>query len=576
MTVDQHGDDPKSSGQNLPFEIWQAIIHHLPRSTLWPLRELNRMLHEVVLDELVRHTHILFLGGWETERAIQLLAMPDFTKRVRYLTIHNQVLLAPSKIRLKLSLPKNLIKTYFSRNKGRQSLNELIRRERYAPKRLLQSFTNIDNLHSIELVGPIDWWHSQHKRWRIGLDRLRDLLHLSSSTLTRLSLVIPLHLLEHFFRVIPQQSKPDVFLPRLEELNLELQKTHELASLQDGTIQHLLGTTIPTFISRHSTLRALSLNAPPSLWQCLPLSPLFLALSSEHSTHLSHLRSFSISNPIVSVGVPDYENTITKEKDALAQFLQRYAKQLTTLQLDLQVHRNAIPFVVPVPPFYNFVLPPPDNWFSHALYSVPFNCLRSLDISLLYYHSCRPRFLRQASVPAFSEYLGLLVERGLRVLKLRDYVFESLEEFQTLLNAFPFQQKDRGLVELDLTLRCISPWILDLLAEKLPALETLGLTFEAWTSEKHVTTLNIVSIAIFNDLMEARDYSSNWPNLRLLRFNFYGYLYPFYSYPKALVKAFPERVLYQTGDSEPLPGRIWAEKGFCQDLSYGPSSGLWL
>ncbi|KAJ3568475.1 hypothetical protein NP233_g5688 [Leucocoprinus birnbaumii] len=496
--IDKRRADPISSSLPLPCEIWQAIIRNLPKSTVWRLRELNKMLYDLALNELVRYTSILLLGGLETEKTIRLLGAPGFAKRVRNLTLHNQVLIAPHlrKLRLKDSLPTSESWKQPPRRGRRRdirwaSTESLQRREIYTPESLLQSFAQMDGLCSIELLGPCDWWDSHHKQWLAycsGLDHIRDMLQLSRNTLTRLSLAIPLASLEHFFSDMPQPSDPfgpstALFLPHLEELALELRRAPESASMQNDSIERLLGQLIPKFISRHLTLRALTFNVPPSLTPSQSLSLLFYALSSPDLTTLPLLRSFSITNPIISFGVLDYESTVTSELDALAGFLHRYVKQLTTIQLDLQVHRNTVFTTTHNPLYYNFSLPSAGTWFSHTLYSLPFSCLHSLDLSLMFYDN-HPIYTREETVPAFCDFLRPLVERGLRRLKLRDYIFEPEDDFLTLLEAFPFQEREEGLIELDISIRYISPSILNLLAERLPALEILALTFESLDVQK--------------------------------------------------------------------------------------------
>ncbi|KAF5359798.1 hypothetical protein D9756_003349 [Leucocoprinus leucothites] len=518
--TDTHQGESSSSGQILPCEIWQTIIRDLPESTLWQLRELNRMLYDVVLDEMLRCTSILLFGDLQTEQTIRLLEAPGFAKRVRYLTIHNQALIAFQN--RKLRLPMRFSKAHASwikpgrHRSGRWGSDESIHREIYAPQNLLQSLGKMDGLCSVELVGPCAWWDNHHKQWMAycaGLDCIRDALRLSSNTLTRLSLAIPLSLLDGFLgRSGPELSSPSesskpMFLPHLEEFALELRRTLESTSLQDDAIQRLLGVTIPTFISRHLSLRALSFNVPPSLMPCLLLSPLFHALSSENTTVLPYLRSFSITSPIVSVGMDDYENTVIGELDALAHFLQRYARQLTAIQLDLQVHRNTVPTINSSSLYYNFALPSAEKWFSHTLYNISFSCLRSLDLSLMFY-STYPSYPRGATISTISDYLRPIVERGMKTLKLRDYVFESQDEIGILLNAFSFQERDGGLVELDLSVRYLSPPTLHLLAERFPRLEVLALTFEAWMPNELYFTKESATVALASQpfvLVNTRD-----------------------------------------------------------------------
>ncbi|KAJ3553599.1 hypothetical protein NP233_g12608 [Leucocoprinus birnbaumii] len=558
--IDKRRADPVSSSLPLPCEIWQAIIRNLPKSTVWRLRELNKMLYDLALNELVRYTSILLLGGLETEKTIRLLGLlfedDAETFDGRPPNLFNDVKSTLQKVCCNL-LPRwmaYVVLSYWAlATGGTVIINNGWRIARGWITYVICS--NYPETRLLDYLWPFLWHH-----WSI------------------------------FFSDMPQPSDPfgpstALFLPHLEELALELRRAPESASMQNDSIERLLGQLIPKFISRHLTLRALTFNVPPSLTPSQSLSLLFHALSSPDLTSLPLLRSFSITNPIVSFGVLDYESTVTSELDSLAGFLHRYVKQLTTIQLDLQVHRNTVFTTTHNPLYYNFSLPSAGTWFSHALYNLPFSCLHSLDLSLMFYDN-HPIYTREETVPAFCDFLRPLVERGLRRLKLRDYIFEPEDDFLTLLEAFPFQEREEGLIELDISVRYISPSILNLLAERLPALEILALTFEAWTSKKlnftsseaDISSSNRpstpASIPLSDTTEKAVDHSprTSWPRLRLLRLNCYGPIYPFYSHARSLVAEFPDWVLYQNGDLEPFPGEIWPEKGFCPGFFYGPSA----
>lgn len=356
---------------------------------------------------------------------------------------------------------------------------------------LFQSIARLDDLRIVEVIGAREDWDPSCPEWRSyvsGLGCLRSALRLSSTTITRLSLALPLAALVGVLDGTPLSSCSDwgegytgaLSLPSLEDLTLELRKATKLDSMQD-TIKQLFEITIPHFISRHATLRILAINVQPAgncLAPCLLLSPLFDALSPEpRTTILPRLQSFSITNPVISFGMAN--DAVAKELSALARFLRQLADQLTSLRLDLQAHRYTFFSFYLNTQSYHFTLPPPGEWFLNELYSVPFSFLQTLDLSLLFYQSSN--YDNAVSI-ALGRYLNPLLARGLRVLRLRDYVFMSLKEIKILLTAFT--SEGRNLVEFHITVQYLTPWLLDLLADRLPALETLGLTFEAFSHEE--------------------------------------------------------------------------------------------
>ncbi|KAF9453414.1 hypothetical protein P691DRAFT_800678 [Macrolepiota fuliginosa MF-IS2] len=542
----------------LPHEIWQLIIRYLPHEARWQVRAVTQMIYGIVMDELFGWMKIMHLGGLETEKNIRFLTAPSIAKRVHHLTIHNQVCLAPA-----LSLKERLQRRFYESYGHWIKRGSHSRRLRCSPQSLLDSIAKLDGLYTVEVVFSSGVWTTVSPEWKpyvIGLGYLRCALRMSGATITRLSLSIPVVALGHFLDGTRRtMGCPDwspghageIVLPNLEDLILILRQTAEPNLMQDA-VKQIYEVSIPEFISKHKMLTTLTIEdiqyaadpAHPSPY--LPLAPIFRALSSEpHSATLSQLRSFSITHPVIAWNVTD--DTVAAELEALSNFLQRYASQLTTLRLDLQA------YFLPLPRSYT--LPHPRKWFSNELYSVPFKCLQTLDISMLFYPFAN--YGDTAVSYSLGQYLRPLLESGLKVLRVRDYIFTSLDQVKTLLNASA-AEGNGGLVELDITVRHLSPWLLDLLAGRFPTLEVLGLTFEVFTHEKVPTDgpqsvwEDTESASIpFQKLMESRDYTSDWPKLQLLHLYAYGdYKYSHISRYRAIIGAFPTTVRYRIGGCE--------------------------
>lgn len=220
-------------------------------------------------------------------------------------------------------------------------------------------------------------------------------------------------------------------LPRLEDLSVKLSRAQNNDSSDDAVLHNIM---IPFVNNHHLTLQSLDISSE----QGFDISSLVLKLQ-----HFPCLWKFSASYPIFTIRQAD-------QSSGLRHVLETHSDTLRSIRFRFQ----------PLGGIY----PTEDDWHEQAFLCVKLPNLESADLCIEGYalRNIDPsRYLQQ-----YANSLTSVTFHRPRVL-----VYEDVERLVGL-----FAHHDR-LRSLDITVHVLNPHLLDLIAEKLPSLGRLALSF---------------------------------------------------------------------------------------------------
>ncbi|KAF7309557.1 Polygalacturonase 3 [Mycena indigotica] len=402
---------------SLPSEIWLQVAQHLPPTEVGNMYPLNSQWFEIAMNARYQHTSFAFLGR-PMLRILTRLRDPAVAQRVRTLHIH------PYFVKEVEEQTGILITTHCRR---KFKIGGFLRLGRCARTPLsIQELVPM----MVEVVSGLPNLTAFNIAWN-GLETIHDLpvpilVAAFRPSLLRLTVEISL---EKTVKLLAHTAR----LENLEELDLFIRLDHLYS---DEAYKQILVSHVAPAINRlHKTLQKLSLR----LCEPMDVAPLFDSLQV-----LPFLESVAISIPLARPHLGDPSglgNFFERQRNTL----RNVALRSSDLSGDGLVSHDG----------------PLSEWVNDALSFVagPTH-LRSLDISLTLF-----------PLEAAALCLGLFA-RSLTSLTLtgRQLTYDSVDE---LLGAV---RRGRELQKLRLGTVTLSPELIDLIAEKLPALERLDLT----------------------------------------------------------------------------------------------------
>uniref|UniRef100_A0A8H7Y2P2 F-box domain-containing protein n=1 Tax=Psilocybe cubensis TaxID=181762 RepID=A0A8H7Y2P2_PSICU len=440
---------------DIPYEIWVQITQYLSPEEVKRLYPVNRSLFNIAMDERYKRGFVGVLSSADTHRSLIRLLDPSVAARVRTFTLKPADLcrmlaeFKPVKYERMVSymyagLRKSIARSndtgtplpagghgHNSQGQGRK-----IRVEHALPadkakkhlKKIMHAMTGLTTL-VVEILTS-----QEHRAFQgISISDSSALLqpgwHTFGSNLKSLDLRVPL---EDMARVLPTtQRGASETLPSLETLAMHVR--HAVYTTSDSDI--LLNIVLPFLQAQKHSLRSLTLDVGPQV----DISLFLLSMENFPLMASFHIKQF-------------FSRDGQGNLKGLYRLLQTQQEHLTDLSIDLVPHSGN--------------LPPVNQFFSQKCFAVSLPNLNRLTINLHQFPSTYKAGLIRY-VYSFAESLTYLSVD-------LDQQYCTSEDVQTLTKPF---KEHRGLRELRLSVLEFGPSLLNTLAQNLPRLGTLHLSF---------------------------------------------------------------------------------------------------